>query len=199
MRTWWKILTDDIHYRVTAQVIREASIGSLEFALIDETGARLKQRVDQISTPRLTHAENPPSVTRRYVTNVMVNHGARTNEFHRSSNLLVYRTTVDITRRRPLFGRARGHPARGATASSGWPEPGRSISTRPSCSARVSIAVLSSGYASPGPMLHRELRTVLPAADGRAPSLLKKSEARCPPTARSNPAALARILAAARH
>jgi 3-phenylpropionate/cinnamic acid dioxygenase small subunit len=92
---WWKILTDDIQYRVTAKVIREASIGSLEFSVIDETAGEFKQRVDQISTPRLTHAENPPSITRRYVTNVMAQHGAR-NEFRVSCNLLVYRTTFDV-------------------------------------------------------------------------------------------------------
>ena len=93
---WWKLLAEDIHYRVTAQVIREASIGGLEFALIDERAAELKQRIDQVSTPRLTHAENPPSVTRRYLTNVVVDHGAARNEFIATSNILVYRTTVDI-------------------------------------------------------------------------------------------------------
>ncbi|MEA2983698.1 MAG: hypothetical protein QOF09_5521, partial [Alphaproteobacteria bacterium] len=54
-----------------------------------------KQRVDQISTPRLTHAENPPTTTRRFVTNVMAQHSGATNEFDVSSNLLVYRTTID--------------------------------------------------------------------------------------------------------
>lgn len=93
--SWWKILSDDIHYRVTAKVVREASIGNLEFSLIDETAAEFKQRIDQISTPRLTHAENPPSTTRRFVTNIMAHHGGATNEFHVSSNLLVYRTTVE--------------------------------------------------------------------------------------------------------
>jgi PAH dioxygenase small subunit len=94
--SWWKTLSDDIRYRVTAKVVREASIGNVEFALIDETAQELKQRVDQVSTPRLTHAENPPSITRRFVTNVMAEHGSAPNEFHVFSNLLVYRTTVDV-------------------------------------------------------------------------------------------------------
>jgi PAH dioxygenase small subunit len=89
------MLSDDIHYRVTAKVLREASVGNLEFALIDETATEFKQRVEQISTPRLTHAENPRSTTRRFVSNVMAHHGSAPNEFHVSSNLLVYRTTVD--------------------------------------------------------------------------------------------------------
>jgi 3-phenylpropionate/cinnamic acid dioxygenase small subunit len=93
---WWKVLADDIQYRVTAKVNRDASIGSLEFSLIDENAGELKQRVDQISTPRLTHAENPPSVTRRFVTNVMAQRGAAQNEFQVTANLLVYRTTVDL-------------------------------------------------------------------------------------------------------
>ncbi len=91
---WWKTLAEDIRYRVTAKVVREASLGNLELALIDETAAELKQRVDQIATPRLTHAENPPSTTRRFVTNVMVHHGSAPDEFHVSSNLLLYRTTA---------------------------------------------------------------------------------------------------------
>lgn len=95
-RTWWKTLTDDIEYRVTAKVIREASLGSLEYALIDERAAEFKQRVDQISTPRLTHAENPPTVTRRYVTNVTAQHGQAQNEFQVSCNLLVYRSTIEV-------------------------------------------------------------------------------------------------------
>lgn len=93
--SWWGTLTDDISYRVTAQLVREASIGSLEFALIDETAVELKQRVDQISTPRLTHAENPPSTTRRFVANIMAQHGHAQGEFHVASNLLVYRSTID--------------------------------------------------------------------------------------------------------
>jgi 3-phenylpropionate/cinnamic acid dioxygenase small subunit len=93
--SWWKVLGDEIHYRVTAKVVREASVGNLEVALIDETAMELKQRVEQISTPRLTQAENPRSTTRRFVTNVMAHHGSTPDEFQVSSNLLVYRTTVD--------------------------------------------------------------------------------------------------------
>jgi 3-phenylpropionate/cinnamic acid dioxygenase small subunit len=93
--SWWKILTEDIHYRVTAKVVREASMSNLEFSLMDETAVEFKQRVDQISTPRLTHAENPPSTTRRFVSNVMAHYGSASNEFQVTSNLLVYRTTAD--------------------------------------------------------------------------------------------------------
>ena len=93
--SWWKTLSDEIQYRVTAKVLRDASLGNLEMAVIDETPAQLKQRVEQISTPRLTHAENPPSTTRRFVTNVMARHGSSPGEFQVSSNLLVYLTTAN--------------------------------------------------------------------------------------------------------
>lgn len=73
---WWKTLDDDIQYEVFAAVNRDASIGSLEFSLTSERAVELRQRVDQISTPRLTHAENPPSITRRLVANVMANQAA---------------------------------------------------------------------------------------------------------------------------
>lgn len=93
---WCKTLADDILYSVLAKVNRDASIGSLEFSLINERAAELKQRVDQISTPKLTHAENPPSITRRFVTNVMANQAGAQNEFDVTSSILVYRTTVDV-------------------------------------------------------------------------------------------------------
>jgi 3-phenylpropionate/cinnamic acid dioxygenase small subunit len=93
---WSKILADDVRYQVFAKINRDASIGGLEFALINETPIELKQRIDQISTPKLTHAENPPSITRRSVTNVMASRGASQNEFEVTCNVLVYRTTVDL-------------------------------------------------------------------------------------------------------
>ena len=66
---WLSLLTDDVHYRVTANVNRDADEGPLPYALIDEPAPRLKSRVEQILNAKLTHAENPPSLTRRFVTN----------------------------------------------------------------------------------------------------------------------------------
>ena len=50
-------MADDIQYRVTAKVIRDAAIGSLEFSLIDETAGELKQRVDHYL---FDHPDDPP-------------------------------------------------------------------------------------------------------------------------------------------
>lgn len=93
---WWKTLADDVLYKVLAKVHRDATLGGLEFAVTNETASELKQRVNQISTAKLTHAENPPTMTRRFVTNVMASQAAVRNELEVTSNILVYRTTVDI-------------------------------------------------------------------------------------------------------
>lgn len=95
-RGWLSLLTEDVHYRVTANVNRDADVGPLPYALIDEPAARLKARVEQILNAKLTHAENPPSLTRRFVTNVMASAGERTGEFVATCNLLIYRTRPDI-------------------------------------------------------------------------------------------------------
>ena len=70
---WLALLTDDVIYRVFARVTREAQATSLDYAIIDEDATSLKMRVDQISNPRLTRAENPPAFTRRFVSNFEAN------------------------------------------------------------------------------------------------------------------------------
>jgi PAH dioxygenase small subunit len=95
-RGWLALLTDDVHYRVMANVNRDSDLGPLPYALIDEPAARLKARVEQILNAKLTHAENPPSLTRRFVTNVMASAGERDGEYVATCNLLVYRTRPDI-------------------------------------------------------------------------------------------------------
>jgi 3-phenylpropionate/cinnamic acid dioxygenase small subunit len=89
---WLTLLTDDVTYRVLAYVNRDADVGPLAYALIDEPAFRLKARVEQILNAKLTHAENPPTLTRRFISNVVVARGERTDEYIVSCNLLVYRT-----------------------------------------------------------------------------------------------------------
>lgn len=95
-RAWLGLLTDDIRYRVTAQVIRDTASAGVDYAIIDEDAVALRSRVDQISNPRLTRAENPPSLTRRFVSNVRASHGDRPSEFVVKSNLLVYRNRANV-------------------------------------------------------------------------------------------------------
>jgi phthalate 3,4-dioxygenase subunit beta len=77
---WLSLLTEDIHYRVTAAVARDAAAQPVQYAIIDENLTGLKSRIDQISNPRLTRAENPPSLTRRVVSNIDVCHGEKQGE-----------------------------------------------------------------------------------------------------------------------
>lgn len=95
-RGWLGLLTDDIAYRVVAQTAREGADTAVEYAIIDEDAAGLKLRVEQIATPRLTHAENPPSLTRRFVTNLVVSATADPNEFVVDANMLVYRNRPGV-------------------------------------------------------------------------------------------------------
>lgn len=89
---WLSLITEDIHYRVTAGVARDAGSAAVEYAIIDENLTGLKSRIDQISNPRLTRAENPPSLTRRVVSNVEAYHAEKQGEFSVVSYLLAYRS-----------------------------------------------------------------------------------------------------------
>jgi 3-phenylpropionate/cinnamic acid dioxygenase small subunit len=76
---------------VTAAVSRDAGAKPVDYAIIDENLAGLKSRIDQISNPRLTRAENPPSMTRRVISNIEAYSGKKSDEFLATSYLLAYR------------------------------------------------------------------------------------------------------------
>jgi 3-phenylpropionate/cinnamic acid dioxygenase small subunit len=89
---WLALATEDIRYCVTATVSRDAAASPVEYAIVDENLIGLKSRIDQISDPRLTRAENPPSMTRRFVSNIEAYHSKTPNEFSGISYLLAYRS-----------------------------------------------------------------------------------------------------------
>ena len=89
---WLSLATEDVHYRVTAAVTRDAGAAPVRYAIVDENLTGLKSRIDQISNPRLTRAENPPSLTRRMVTNIDAYHAEKQEEFSVTSYLLAYRS-----------------------------------------------------------------------------------------------------------
>lgn len=89
---WLSLVTEDVHYRVAAAVARDAGASAVDYAIIDENMTGLKSRIDQISNPRLTRAENPPSMTRRVVSNIEPYHTEKQNEFSVVSYLLAYRS-----------------------------------------------------------------------------------------------------------
>jgi 3-phenylpropionate/cinnamic acid dioxygenase small subunit len=88
---WFELLTEDIVYRVTTPVVRPAESGPLRHAIVDERAATLRLRVDQIADPRLTRAENPPTLMRRFVANLRATRAAPPDAFAVETNLLVYR------------------------------------------------------------------------------------------------------------
>jgi 3-phenylpropionate/cinnamic acid dioxygenase small subunit len=93
---WLVLAAQDIHYRVTAGVARDAGTEPVTYAIIDEDLTGLKSRVDQISNPRLTRAENPPSMTRRFISNIEAYHAPKQDEFYVISYVLAYRSRPSI-------------------------------------------------------------------------------------------------------
>lgn len=98
---WFRLLTEDVVYRITTSMLRDREHGAIEHAIIDEGWETLKLRVDQLGTPKLTIAENPGSLHRRFVTNLRADHIDGTDRIVATANLLVYRNrttnaTVDL-------------------------------------------------------------------------------------------------------
>jgi 3-phenylpropionate/cinnamic acid dioxygenase small subunit len=89
---WLALTAEDLSYRVTAAVARDAGTPAVQYAIIDENRTALKSRIDQVSNPRLTRAENPPSMTRRVVSNIEAYHTAVDGELSVLSYLLAYRS-----------------------------------------------------------------------------------------------------------
>lgn len=88
---WLSLLTEDVQYKVTAAVARDASAAPVQYSIIEESLSGIKARVEQISNPRLTRAENPPSLLRRFVSNIEAYHTPRANELAVTSYLLAHR------------------------------------------------------------------------------------------------------------
>jgi PAH dioxygenase small subunit len=93
---WLALLDEDIHYRVMARVVRDAGADEVDYSIIEEYLAGLKSRIDQIANPRLTRAENPPSLARRFVSNIEAYLGAASGEFAATSYILVYRSRRNV-------------------------------------------------------------------------------------------------------
>jgi 3-phenylpropionate/cinnamic acid dioxygenase small subunit len=90
-KEWFALLTDDISYRITTHVVRNREDGVQDHAIIDEDIDSLRRRVDQLANPKLTLAENPASLVRRFVSNVRADQGGQPDSFLVETNMLVYR------------------------------------------------------------------------------------------------------------
>lgn len=99
LHEWFELVTDDIDYRVPRRVTRERGASQSEFSdeafLYYEDAGTLKTRVKRYDSD-YAWAENPPSRTRRFISNVRV-HDQSGDEITVKSNLLLYRSQGDTT------------------------------------------------------------------------------------------------------
>lgn len=88
---WLELLADDITYQVPVRVSQESETRSdfTNMYHIDDNKFLLKQRVNRLET-EYAWAEQPPSRTRHFVSNVRVSQSDRADEHEVRSNLLLY-------------------------------------------------------------------------------------------------------------
>ncbi len=106
---WLELMADDVHYWMPTRINRLADrdgetwaierelSGSEELAFFDETRESLERRVARLDTGR-AWAEDPPSRTRRLITNVEVEPGDAPHELRAFSNFLLYRSRGETKR-----------------------------------------------------------------------------------------------------
>jgi 3-phenylpropionate/cinnamic acid dioxygenase small subunit len=94
---WLTLLTEDIVYRMPARLTtrnRNTPGFSDATAIFNDNLASLRVRVARFGTS-FAWAEDPPSRTRHFVTNVRVNRSEHSNELDVRANLLLYRVRAD--------------------------------------------------------------------------------------------------------
>jgi 3-phenylpropionate/cinnamic acid dioxygenase small subunit len=96
-REWLLLVTDDVRYVVPLRVTREREAPTdlvAGMALMDDDHNSLEMRVLRLET-EFAWAEDPPSRSRHFVTNIRVKPGVGDDEYLVKSNLLLYRTRGD--------------------------------------------------------------------------------------------------------
>lgn len=97
-REWLQLLTDDVVYFMPVRVTEERgeSAGfAANMAHFHENRQTLELRIRRLETD-YAWAENPPSRTRHFVTNIRVFPTERPDEVRARSNVLLYRTRGDV-------------------------------------------------------------------------------------------------------
>ena len=101
LQTWLMLTTEDIVYRMPIRVTRDCATAEAferEFvadaAHFEETRHTLATRIKRLES-RNAWAEEPPSRTRHFVTNIRVEPTARATEYAVKTNVLVYRNRGD--------------------------------------------------------------------------------------------------------
>lgn len=96
-RDWLELFADDAHYEMPVRVTRE-KLSEWELSpnsrIFDDSKETLDVRVKRLETD-FVWAEQPPSRTRHFITNVVVEPTERPDEFRARSNCLVYRSRGD--------------------------------------------------------------------------------------------------------
>jgi 3-phenylpropionate/cinnamic acid dioxygenase small subunit len=97
---WYELLADDLHYVMPTRYNRLRREAQHEFATADETQHfdedkhSIAQRIRRLRSGT-AWAEDPPSRTRHFVSNVVVRHGARPDEFETDCYYLLYRSRLE--------------------------------------------------------------------------------------------------------
>ncbi|MEW6299846.1 MAG: 3-phenylpropionate/cinnamic acid dioxygenase subunit beta [Thermodesulfobacteriota bacterium] len=96
-REWLALLTDDVRYRMPVRVTRERGADTEvidSMTHFDEDRHTLEVRIRRLETGS-AWAEDPPSRTRHFVSNVRVQPEQGSDEVKVQSNLLLYRNRGD--------------------------------------------------------------------------------------------------------
>ena len=93
---WIELCAEDIHYIMPVRTtqFRAQGAGFEDVSFFDENINSLRTRVARLQTES-AWAETPPSRTRHFLTNVLVNAEKRPDEFAVAANFLVTRTRAD--------------------------------------------------------------------------------------------------------
>jgi 3-phenylpropionate/cinnamic acid dioxygenase small subunit len=97
LRTWLATFDDAIEYEMPIRVTRERSAGpgfSEQSWHMKETWGSLETRIARLDTA-YAWAEDPPSRTRRFVSNIRVEAGDGDDELRVKSNVLTFRSRYD--------------------------------------------------------------------------------------------------------
>jgi 3-phenylpropionate/cinnamic acid dioxygenase small subunit len=97
---WYDLLADDLRYYAPLRTTRSSREQDREFggpddiAFFDDSKASMALRVKRLQTSS-AWAEEPPSRTRRFLTNIRIAPAARAGEFEVASAFLLYRNRAE--------------------------------------------------------------------------------------------------------
>ncbi|WP_207844266.1 aromatic-ring-hydroxylating dioxygenase subunit beta [Williamsia soli] len=89
---WLAVLAPDVHYKLGARTLRASDQPARGYPIVDNQANELRIRVQQISNAKLTYSENPHSITRRHISNIIVEQAADSGELAVRSNTLLFRS-----------------------------------------------------------------------------------------------------------